>query len=278
MFQLIAVQPITASIYTGPKKPGEAFWVNTQKAARVLIESGLCRWPSTTVAFDESLVLRHGDGHPVNRFSLVNRVWVGETVVLVAAGPSVTQAQVDRCKGRARVVVVNNSYLLAPWADLLYFADSRWWKWHKENPVFTGFKGQKCTIEGTGLEVEDPNVFILHNANSRGQGQGFSEKPDAIVTGGNSGYMAMNIAVLAGAARLVLLGYDFKFAPGKKSHWHGDHPPEGQISERSYRDMVPNFRTTLPQLERLGVEVVNCSPDSALDCYQRGDVESVFAD
>ena len=58
---------------------------------------------------------------------MVPRAWVDETAVCIASGPSLTQADVDYVRGKARVIVVNNGYLLAPWADVLYAADARWW-------------------------------------------------------------------------------------------------------------------------------------------------------
>jgi len=32
-------------------------------------------------------------------------------------------------RGKVRCIIINDAYLLAPFADILYFADSHWWKW-----------------------------------------------------------------------------------------------------------------------------------------------------
>jgi enoyl-CoA hydratase/carnithine racemase len=116
---------------------------------------------------------------------------------------------------------------------------------------------------------------MLHNANMQGIDRGISESPNAIATGSNSGYQAINIAVLAGAKRILLLGYDMKFAAGKKSHWHGGHPL--QMPEGAYTRYARKFKTMLPQLERLGVAVINCTPGSAIDAFPRGDIASLLS-
>ena len=115
------------------------------------------------------------------------------------------------------MIVVNDAYLLAPWADILYFADWRWWRdfGHRKRAEFKAFQGQKCTIENSGAMVDDPEIFMLHNSGH----EGLSEKPNCLHTGSNGGYQAVNIATLAGAKRVVLLGYDMRFH-GKRSHFH----------------------------------------------------------
>ncbi len=59
-----------------------------------------------------------------NGFWRVERLWPDATVVCIASGPSLTQSQVDYCRGKARVAVVNNNWEKAPWADVLYGADA----------------------------------------------------------------------------------------------------------------------------------------------------------
>jgi hypothetical protein len=58
--------------------------------------------------------------------TILEPVWAGETAVLVASGPSLCPSDVDRVRGRARVIAVNDGYRLAPWADVLYACDRRW--------------------------------------------------------------------------------------------------------------------------------------------------------
>lgn len=196
-------------------------------------------------------------------------------MVCIATGPSLDQAQVDlvgaaQLEGRVRVVAVNDAYLLAPFADVLYFADARWWRWHKDRAAFQAFAGIKCTMQNSGAEVEDPAVFMLRQGND----DGLSQNPEQLSTGRNSGYMAINFAVLAGAARIVLLGFDHKPVRGKHTHFFGEHPEPTVTS--LFRETAKHFRTMKAPLAALGVEVFNCTPESGIDAFPKADLASVL--
>ncbi|MDZ4253989.1 MAG: hypothetical protein U1A72_15575 [Sulfuritalea sp.] len=175
------------------------------------------------------------------------------------------------------MIAVNDAYLVAPWADICYFADARWWKWHTDGiakkwpwvsftaeevkKAFAEFRGQKVTIFNTGMLVADPTVFMLHNHGS----DELSEKPNGVHTGSNGGYQAINIAVLAGGNPILLVAYDMRFQQGK-SHSHNGHPLKH--SESAYLGYANRFGSMLPQLKRLKVEVLNCTPGSAIKAFQ----------
>src|SRR4026207_2563324 len=82
----------------------------------------------------------------------------GETVVILASGPSLCLEDVEYCRGEARIIAVNNAWELAPDAEGLGAADGRWWDHHHGVPSFTGLK--------FGLTVEPrrwPDVQRLKN-------------------------------------------------------------------------------------------------------------------
>lgn len=216
---------------------------------------------------------------------MVDRAWEGETVVCIAGGPYLSETDLALVEGRFPAIAVNDAYLVAPWADVVYFADHRWWKWHtdgiakrfawanfskeEQRAAFAAFKGQKCTIENTGMMISDPEVFMLHNLGS----EGLCEKPNGLHTGSNSGYQAMNIAYLAGAKRILMLAYDMRFA-GRSTHAHDGHPHKHP--EDVYSGYARNFKTMLPQLTRAGVEVINCTPGSRIDAFPIRSLASIL--
>lgn len=210
-------------------------------------------------------------------FSEVRRAWESDVVVCIGGGPSLTQEQVDFVRGKARVIAINSAYLRAPWADVLYFADGpdRWYGWHCDRAEFQAFAGEKVTIEacmpglqdkGTPHErkrVPDTSVHILKNLGV----EGLSGDQCGLFNGRNSGYQAINLAVLAGALRIVLLGYDMRHQGGR-DHWEGGgHPIATPEAELKY--YAKRFATLEQPLKALGVEVVNASPGSALDVFPR---------
>ena len=176
----------------------------------------------------------------------------------------------ERAGSRARVIAINNAYALAPWADVLYFADLDWWQRHREEPAYRAFQGAKATIEPTGFSVDEAGVYLLHNAGELG----LSAAPNALATGGNSGHQALNLAVLAGASRVLLLGYDMGHA-GERTHWHRGHP--GRTDRAAFGRFRNAAASTVAPLAALGVEVINCS-GGALECFPRAPIESVLPD
>lgn len=88
---------------------------------------------------------------------------------------------------------------------------------------------------------------------------------DKVHFGANSGYQAINLAYLFGAVRIVLLGFDMQMTAGK-SHWHGDHP--GELNrDCPVRSFAKNFPALASDLSGAGVEVINATRETALDCF-----------
>lgn len=210
------------------------------------------------------------------KFPAVERRWPGETFVCIASGPSLTREDVEAVRGRARVIVVNNNIQIAPWADVLYAADAGWWKWatRGQSPMeafpalLKAHAGLKYSVTSQAARYHCVTVL------GRGPSEGLSLDPTKLCLGANGGYQAINLAVLLGAARIVLLGYDMQLGPKGQRHWHRDHP------SGSFNAPLQNFRQKFPTLveplQRAGVEVINCSRQTALTCFPRQSIEDVF--
>ena len=194
-----------------------------------------------------------------NRHALIPRVWSGETVVCAGTGPSLTKADLDACRGRARVIAVNDAYKLAPWADILYACDAKWWNWHKGAP---DFQGRKYAM--TDAAAKWPGVELLRNKGKRG----LSLEADGICTGHNSSYQAINVAVLSGASRIILIGVDMS-----GDHFFGSHPDK---SKPPFKLALEAFPTLVEPLRDAGVEIFNCSRKTALTCFQRIPLEEAL--
>lgn len=212
----------------------------------------------------------------VDGVSRVTRAWDGQTVVCIASGPSLTREQVEMVRvAGLRAIVVNDNYLMAPWADLVYFADTKWWTWQKGKPEWAEFKGQKCTIFSHGNAVPDASIHVLKNAGGGDQHKALSTDPGSIMTGSHSGYQAINIAVLSGAKRIILIGYDCKRGVDGKRHWFGNHPDN---SEPPYKAIIERFGFAMNDARKLGIEIFNCSTDTAIEAFPKRPLESLLAD
>ncbi len=194
------------------------------------------------------------------------RLWPGETVVCMASGPSLTQADADVCRGRARVIVVNDAWRLAPWADALYGA-GHWFRHYKGVPEFAGLT---FGIEGNAGYPK--GAIVLRNTGR----EGLERDPSGLKTGANSGHQAIGLAVHLGARRILLLGYDCqRGATGH--HFFGNHPQAlNQTSDALYLEWRRNFGTLVAPLAQLGIAVVNCSRRSALPYWPRLSIDQAL--
>ena len=219
------------------------------------------------------MLLERPAGQSISR---VTAAWVGKVVVCVATGPSLTREQLEAVRSSGHpVIAVNDAYLLCDFAGVVYFADVKWSRWQREGKDkpelglsaadvrqrWKDFKGQKCTIAVGHKPTEEPGAHVLRNARANG----LSQDPSAICTGSHSGYQALNLAVLAKPAKVVLLGYDCQAVAGR-DHFFGTHPDK---SKPPYRSIRQCYRQAADVCKRLGVKVVNATPGSAIDAFPK---------
>lgn len=229
----------------------------------------------------------------MREFGKIPWLWPGEEFVVIAGGPSVLGVDLSvvrnaQREGRVRVVAVNNSYLIFPSADVLFFMDAKWYGWHKDREEFRGFGGMKVTVDKGCLgreEGRDEGLIVVEQA---GQ-YGLSLRSDRMFTGFNSGYCAINLCVLLGGRAIYLLGFDMKMGQGRggsedkseesrsrlRSHWHDGHP-DPLLPGVFDGVMLPAFDSLPSPLREAGVRVVNCSENSALRVFPFGKIEEIF--
>ena len=189
------------------------------------------------------------------------------TIVCVASGPSLSLHDVERCRPYP-VLVINSSVVAAPWAHWLLGGDLKWWRWFRQTPLASVFAGHRVTAHRKAFEAF-PELSFLHPTGL----DGFDPTPGCVRTGRNSGYAAIHFAAQLGATKIVLLGYDMQPDVTGKHHWHDEHP-DG--SHPQYWRALSYFETLVEPLQALGVEVVNCSRATALECFPRMDLEDAL--
>lgn len=182
----------------------------------------------------------------------VPRMWEGETVAVLASGPSMSQAVADKVRAAGiRAVVVNDTWRLAPWADMLYAADRRWWEANPE--AATEFAGIKL-VGQAGVFL--PGVQVMMRSGTTG----FDPHPQFVRTGNNSGYAAVHVTIHTGAARILLCGFDMH-----GTHWFGPHTKKGlrNPTQSSFAAWIGRFA----DLRGRGAEILNCNPCSKLMAF-----------
>jgi hypothetical protein len=198
----------------------------------------------------------------------MHRGWL--TIVCAATGPSFSedQAQIITAARRdnfCRIIAINDNWRRLPCANILFAPDRSWWRIHVGAIRASGFAGELWTVQEKAAQM-----YGLHHVKHK-HGEGLHPQPDTINCGGNSGFMAINLAYLFGAQRIVLVGYDMKKSPTGQTHWFGNHP--APLSNASpYSTFIKRFAPLAADLERVGVIVINATADSALPYFPRHDL------
>ena len=78
-----------------------------------------------------------------------------------------------------------------------------------------------------------------------------------------------------GAKKIILLGYDCKYASDGKRHFFGDHPPGMNGNAGSLRSWPGHFRSISVRFSKK-CDIVNCSRDTALTDFRRANLEDVL--
>lgn len=207
-----------------------------------------------------------------DRLETVERRWEGETVAVVATGASLTRLDCARLEG-LRVIAVKDAWRYCPFADLLYGCDHRWWKHWQGVPDFAGEKwaGDKHSTQSPDGFYCDANARLGVHTVCLHLDDDLSTDPRFINrVGGTSAGQAINIAFLAGAARILTLGLD-----NAGPHFFGDHPWKPNPKNAEFSGYRAAFALVAAQLARAGVDIVNCSPGTALKCFRRAPLMEV---
>lgn len=186
-------------------------------------------------------------------------------VVCLGGGPSLSRADVEACR-HCLTIAINNSIDLAPWADVCFAADFSWWDARRGLPYYRGLR--------VGMEPWSSNAYPAVRRFLNAGPTGLSRDPERLCTGQNSGYAAINLAVLMGATAILLLGYDMQPAADGTHHWHPAHPGD---RHPNYRRCIAAFDTLKEPLTQLGVQVYNCNPSSQVICFPRMTLEAALS-
>jgi hypothetical protein len=185
--------------------------------------------------------------------------WGEPVVAVLAPGPSLPE-DADRIAQAVPAIAVNDAYRRAPSARMLYAADAKWWAVHQDA---LRFPGDRVSCDP---QVKLPQVHVLGQSTDA---SGFDPDPTKVVTGMNSGYQATHIAMQTGARKVLLVGFDMK-----GTHFFGRHPePLRNTSDKTFELFRNRFERLATAAKVRGIDIVNCTPGSALTCFRRSTIE-----
>ena len=202
---------------------------------------------------------------------------ITKSLVIIAGGPSLTKDDVDFVyqqsqKNKAEILAVNDAYRLCSEAHGLYACDTSWWDHHYNiiSKKYTGKPFTQCMFTRCAKSAAKYHLNYIPSK----KGGGLTED-GVIFQGGNGGHQAINLAYLFGWRKILLLGFDCKPNDDGKLHWFGNHP--GKLNKYPpFAMWHKEFKNLAADATRLRVEIINCSRDTALECFTRKTIEDCF--
>lgn len=228
-----------------------------------------------------------------------NEIWTpaplfqGETVFCLASGPSLTQATVDKIRGR-KVIAINCSARLVLAAGIsdavLFFTDSGWYEPRRDlvrdwpGPIISLSRLAKRELDDPTYGRALPRVLRVKTVGDPGwpprlpgvpKRLGFPPPGSAeIHAGRSSGHTAVSLAVGCAAARVALVGYDMRVIDGRE-HFHSEY--SGPRDLGLYDEWPKLFAGWNEAARNSGTEIVNCTPGSAITEFPCMDLDEVLA-
>lgn len=181
--------------------------------------------------------------------------------IVVASGPSLIGRDLSRLRERGWVIGVNRAADEVPcdatcsvdmvFANRRQVALRRWSEAGQEVYLAVPEDYARPAI---------PTVTYI----KRLPGQGCSRDPGAIINGLNSGSGALQVAILRGARRVYMLGFDLVDPGDGPVQWHSGYGnPGSRNAVRRWPEWIKRFEVMARDLPA-GVEVLNANPDSAI--------------
>lgn len=194
------------------------------------------------------------------------RIWDGQRAFVMAGGASLAKQRYQDIHGN--LIVVKHCALLRPDAEVMLFAGKSWHRERDGIQSLAAFKGRYCISRGWSSD-HPPHVLAMGRVKGDPVTMAARLSDDPQRLGGwDTGASAINLAYLLGATEIVLLGFDMN-----GGHWFKGHPAPFPRNSEFQRHMA-GIAAMAGELSAKGVKVWNCSPKSALTCFEKRSLDA----
>lgn len=199
-------------------------------------------------------------------FRRIEGDWSDRPIAIVGGGPSLAGFDLERLRGKCRVIAVNEIMMDMPWADLGFSLDITWvWRRHVEiekrtNPVLFAMP------DDGKLGYQFPEAAHITYI-KRQRSDVLSADPVIISSGGTSGFGAFNVSWLLKGRDIFLFGFDYGTNQGQ--HHYDDRKYAWYQKHDHWAGWARKFEQTLPQLRSTGTRVTNVGLTSAITAFPK---------
>lgn len=216
---------------------------------------------------------------------IVPRMWEGGTCIILGGGPSLLKqfdVPVEVIQGvysgklkpsayspyleaihKSHVIAVNVAYRIGSWIDMMFFGDTS--TWDEEKDGILQFNGLRVTC----ADNITPTPYLKFLGKDPKRKVGLSPDRSLVGWNRNSGAAAINVAVHTGAKRIILFGFDMKLDNEMNQHWHKIYSSPLDITTSIFNKHLIGFPQIKRDADALGVEIINCNPNSGIECFPK---------
>lgn len=195
----------------------------------------------------------------------VPKEWPGERCFILCNGESVRAQRSLIPKLKGRFIAIKEAVLLRPDADVLFVAAE---KAVDINPrLFPAFRGRYIIARNKVPGSYPASVKRICRTKDHTR---LCDRPDH-VCGYDCGTSAINLAYHFGATEIVLIGMDMTGNRWCNGEFNHPMPVIPTDHHRRHQSVLPAIAK---DAKAKGIRIVNCSPISAVTCFERQPLEA----
>ncbi len=186
--------------------------------------------------------------------------WEGQDVFIIGGGNSLKHFDWSLLENEC-TIGCNSAFTLGEKVcKICIFGDYKWFNKFKSELQF--YKGILFT---NSSQLRNTKLNWLWTMPRKGKGLGTT----TLGWNSNTGAAAINLALILGAQRIFLLGFDMHLSKEGKSNWH--NKLMGKQKAVVYKKFIMAFAKVLVDLRKVfpGKEVINVTDDSDLDIFPK---------
>jgi hypothetical protein len=204
-------------------------------------------------------------------YTIDRTAWQGEDAFIIGGGPSLKDFDWSQLSG-LNTIGCNQAFELGhAVCQICIFGDLPWFEKNKyELERYALLGGKIVSICPAFSSSTCDWLHCLTRLNN-----GLSTSGHRLGWNSNTGAAAINLALLMGAKRVYLLGFDNQ-GEGVKRSWHEKYrdrfDPDAHIKHREgFKRVASELPEAFPDRE-----VINLNQKSKLECFPKQDLEEVF--
>jgi hypothetical protein len=196
------------------------------------------------------------------------RSMVKDPVIILGGGPSLEDEPLHLLNGKC--VIGTNVAMFKPFVKIGIAGD--WDFYRKRKYDIQSLHIPFVTLDN-GVKKDFLEAIYFEKRNHFGMvqdGKGLAWFMPGNSNGGNTGAAALNLAIVMGAMKIILVGFDMKKRDDKE-HFHDEYVKDvtripGYLP---YKDFIARFASFVPFLTSIGIKVYNTCLDSGMDCFEK---------